>query len=992
MPKATRKKKLKEEDFRKTKLKVGKSKPQASNATDVSFKARYIHVPTQTIVEDKSNVSYLNSKNQSLKDVLAQLRHYSAPNRREGILGLKDMLVKHPQILQLHFGMIIEAAIRLMVDEDDEVRKNMLVFSQFLVSTSSREQFRPFIALIMAFTCSSITHIMEDIRLDALKFLNCWMERYPDLVVQFSDKVIPNYISLLTSASSSSVKSAGASAPGRAGLVHINPKSQLGSNKSRVDVLASLYTFLRNALRIDDSFGWFLSNNGVNVERILSAPGGRVTAWTAQSLGVQILKYQDPQSIGDSKLDFISAGGSFANAADRLTMTKTQGATAVVDMNTIQNEYNLTDPDQLKAFISVIMPVLVDFWLESTPICFGSGTVTQSPALSVMHIVLKTLDLLWRSLLVGLSASVERAWVEPWFKSLTKHFMCHFPFGEVNCTGRDSKATATLTDMNIIFCELLSHFMFVESVELMDKPSKSKLLNYLLLTFGYNPDAMDEDDQMIPDLKQSHLEATYPLLWTLLNRLDVAHQGRLLDVFLDYYKGTNVSSQSKKSAFRLTATITLLQHHRQYTGRFRISASDSIQTTILSFILSIPKLLWELKTTDEEFTRMGLEFLAKCLRENVAGICDSAETLDSLQKWIVPFLWTSSSQNASIYGPFVKLSEQSQLMTLDFLCYLPQWSEKLIRAIVQCGCATSASTLAVERILEIFDYRQRQGAAETPTLSIEVFTSVLVTVGIVGYTHSELERLESTGKTPEQIYSLDAGYAAKRASTEKKKQTPKAEIALSSEEEASIWARRCSILETVFTMKSHQFLATVLGPVLGKILSGHIPIDALFSITRVATEFGPRHGDSGAAWKVLHQQLPLALVHAVSLCYRRGLDDVSNITFTSIKAALHKWIDKHPESVASLLESAATLANNQRSELGSYLSFLKLATRILIPIPGARLVERMPSESRPGMIERLEKLTSMTKTLMATDPLKAQVLEKELEVLEREILFSEMSQ
>lgn len=61
MAKKSRKAKAKKSDFQKVKLKVGKKKPRASNATETAFKSQSIYIPEQlknVSVKKTSDVSY----------------------------------------------------------------------------------------------------------------------------------------------------------------------------------------------------------------------------------------------------------------------------------------------------------------------------------------------------------------------------------------------------------------------------------------------------------------------------------------------------------------------------------------------------------------------------------------------------------------------------------------------------------------------------------------------------------------------------------------------------------------------------------------------------------------------------------------------------------------------------------------------------------------------------------------------------------------------
>jgi pre-rRNA-processing protein IPI1 len=64
MGKNKRKKKQKEEDFKKVKLKVGKTLPKGTNETQTSFKSRGIVVPSQDLTKEGQ---LTNTRKQGLK-------------------------------------------------------------------------------------------------------------------------------------------------------------------------------------------------------------------------------------------------------------------------------------------------------------------------------------------------------------------------------------------------------------------------------------------------------------------------------------------------------------------------------------------------------------------------------------------------------------------------------------------------------------------------------------------------------------------------------------------------------------------------------------------------------------------------------------------------------------------------------------------------------------------------------------------------------------
>ncbi|KAG0366104.1 hypothetical protein BGZ54_005803 [Gamsiella multidivaricata] len=129
-----------------------------------------------------------------------------------------------------------------------------------------------------------MTHILEDIRDDALKFMDLWVAVGGQIAVNgFWDKIIPNYVSLLTSDSnatnasklSSAMSFSASAASGMVGGVGstlstsktvagaITGKNAPGSLKAKSDVLQSLAGFLQEGLGGKESEKdpyWFLRN------------------------------------------------------------------------------------------------------------------------------------------------------------------------------------------------------------------------------------------------------------------------------------------------------------------------------------------------------------------------------------------------------------------------------------------------------------------------------------------------------------------------------------------------------------------------------------------------------------------------------------------------------------------------------------------------------------------------------------------------------------
>ncbi|CAG8506319.1 27779_t:CDS:2 [Racocetra persica] len=225
MPKKSRrKKKAQQEDFKKPKLKIGKKKPQANNFTDTSFRSRAISLPEQSIAKDKSD-EITNTRNLSLNDLVTQLKHYNS------IQGLKDYFRKHPSILSQSLSTIVNPLSRLLVD--DRCSK---IIAHVLYGILSKR-------------AKAMTHIHDDIRTDSIKFMELWLDIAPDVVVnEFWQRIVPNYIRLLTTDTSISISSSASN------IIRTSvDKNQFWPQEIKIEILSSFHKLLKYGFTFDEN-------------------------------------------------------------------------------------------------------------------------------------------------------------------------------------------------------------------------------------------------------------------------------------------------------------------------------------------------------------------------------------------------------------------------------------------------------------------------------------------------------------------------------------------------------------------------------------------------------------------------------------------------------------------------------------------------------------------------------------------------------------------
>ncbi|KXL47358.1 hypothetical protein M433DRAFT_150078 [Acidomyces richmondensis BFW] len=172
MGSSAKKRKEKKADFVKPKLKVGKTRPKNTNATDTSFTAKSIVLKQQSVSSRRNstelvnhNISLLGSKNETQRrDALQYLTTIILIQRKDGLpLPTNDILVK---------------AQPLVLDGSPTVRRALL---KLLKAVPPNEIGNP--DQLLLYARAGMTHLSPDIRLDSLEVLDWLLETKKDSIM-----------------------------------------------------------------------------------------------------------------------------------------------------------------------------------------------------------------------------------------------------------------------------------------------------------------------------------------------------------------------------------------------------------------------------------------------------------------------------------------------------------------------------------------------------------------------------------------------------------------------------------------------------------------------------------------------------------------------------------------------------------------------------------------------------------------------------------------
>ncbi|KAJ2850107.1 rRNA processing protein [Coemansia brasiliensis] len=632
MPRSAKKKKA--EDFKKVKLKVGKKKAPPSNATDTSFTAKAIVVAGQSISTDKS-AQLTNSHNRTLRELLTQLRHYSAPTRRDAVTGLGDFVTLHPEVLQAELGPIIEASVRLVVDNDPGVRRQLRrLYGEMLPMVSSHE-LAPFMPLAVVFTCSAMTHILDDIRADAVQFLDLLADAVPESVAQFAPRVLPSFFSLLdTSTTTSDGK-----------RTEANARTALLTQSSRLTIMRSCFKFLSVVTRPLASHAdplWFMAP--ISASPIPPA---------------QQLFYPDCSAP-------FAAMNLFGEAAVAGGDGSGDGSAAAVIR------------EQSAAALDRLFPFLQATWTESATI-FAAGRIsTESLELCVR--VMQILQVLWRAAYSNVIPPNDR------IAGFLRQCTVFFPLGR-DFEGDEATEAALLT-LNIQLCELTA-FVSQGAGDADADLSRTlrRVVRFVLHTLGLRTTKPARSQRASKrTLPHEQFVEILPVIWRLAQCCDCQDTSQLLQVVMLYANDCPPSSPAKTLCIRFLARIIELQWSRM-PQRSTVDLGDSQLTGLaVEWVLGLPRLLWHLRDRNLDASLAAAETLRLvCQRTRLLD----AHAIDTLQAGLATLFCVDVPGKGPVHGPFRLYPPALQRTVLEVVACTPGHSSRLVQAVRASNAAVA---------------------------------------------------------------------------------------------------------------------------------------------------------------------------------------------------------------------------------------------------------------------------------------------------------------
>lgn len=236
-----RKKAEKAKDFKKKKLKVGKTAARADNHTDTSFKSKLISLPNQSL-NKKQPKDAKELQEVDLSHHLSLTKHHSNITRREVLAYIEQNLPTNPTM----YKSILTLTIPMIHDQSKSTRAALVS----LLKKCAEKQpglLDLHVRSVVLFIHSAMTHIVPDIRNNSSAFLQILLTYAPNsLVKSYFIKTIKSYFNLLSWTLNDDKKAVS---------LAISTSSEIGgtSKKARITHVAVLKEFLQKSLFTEET-------------------------------------------------------------------------------------------------------------------------------------------------------------------------------------------------------------------------------------------------------------------------------------------------------------------------------------------------------------------------------------------------------------------------------------------------------------------------------------------------------------------------------------------------------------------------------------------------------------------------------------------------------------------------------------------------------------------------------------------------------------------
>ena len=170
-------------DFKRKTARVGK-KVVKSNVTVIKVQAKHIHVPVQNQMMAKK----AGSEQELVEKILKQLSHHSSSARTSSLEELRSFVAVATNA-QSYMSIICPQVLELLFDEEKDVRKALLSFMSYVMSSFPSSAFVAVVPIMVSYLCGGLTSLLKSIRRDSLSFLVIIASLHNRILSPYAEKV-----------------------------------------------------------------------------------------------------------------------------------------------------------------------------------------------------------------------------------------------------------------------------------------------------------------------------------------------------------------------------------------------------------------------------------------------------------------------------------------------------------------------------------------------------------------------------------------------------------------------------------------------------------------------------------------------------------------------------------------------------------------------------------------------------------------------------------
>ncbi|KAM7383521.1 hypothetical protein PAMP_003167 [Pampus punctatissimus] len=707
------KKKKRQDDFQKVKLKVGKKKPKADNATNTNFRSKGINL-TEQLKRDTSGPT--THRQLGINDLLSQLHHYNANVKHSALLGLRELLSLNPSLLEQHLSRLLSEVAAVFTDKDSNVRVAATRVLRFIAQSVPAERVAPFFPLLSAHLSCAMTHIETGIQEDAMKVLDVLLEHYPALLAARPAVLLTNFLELISHKQSSGGAKKAQEAKTRTWALSVNPSRAVTSQQWRLSVLLRLGRFLQAVVEERPVEEGDLS---VPAEGVFGSSGdGRLT----------------PLHLIWEELAYSKVGVKvYEHSGAKPTPHSTFRLRPEVDTGPAVGE-SLDSAEAVQSFAATLVPLLLEVWVEaSTSDCPWDTTegahLLPPDAMSVMFQVLSILQLLRKLAPQQEHQDALDAWFrKEYLGDFKQHFMKNFPYGtrdtpkhkkKVNL--KRSKQTAVVPGLsveplalNITLCQVM--------VSLSQRQGLGRETDGDWLT----PLRTFVRDTLSNEVKLSYrqLHMLLGTVWKMVftQRSKTVTEDLLAAVYF-YYQQRHLTLQTRSLLLSFYSKLYLQEQGHTHIARSKV---------LCRWLASLPVQLSQLGHRNPALSARLIQSI------QAAASRGNKDLLSSLQ-----------TQACRLYDPqegvVVLLPAESQQRMVQLLYFLPKMSQSLLANLSCCCTAGRISAGLAASLIRIVHLRSSLsgwsvGSQEVALQDVDYISFLFST--LTGFSSDELTSLQ----------------------------------------------------------------------------------------------------------------------------------------------------------------------------------------------------------------------------------------------------------